>query len=48
VYQFIINSYRELTGMNNHKNINRLSIIDIEDIKFKNSERKLIEENVKK
>ena len=25
-YQYIINNYRELTGLNNHKNINRLSI----------------------
>ena len=26
VYSFIINNYRELTGLNNHKNINRLCI----------------------
>lgn len=32
LYKFIINNYRELTGLNNHKNINRLCICTEEDI----------------
>lgn len=35
LYQFIINSYRELTGLNNHKNINRLCLplnVEIENL----------------
>jgi hypothetical protein len=34
LYQFIINNYRELTGLNNHKNINNLSYpsIKVKDI----------------
>jgi hypothetical protein len=31
LYKFIINNYRELTGLNNHKNINRLCIYPIND-----------------
>jgi len=31
LYKFIINNYRELTGLNNHKNINRLCICPIND-----------------
>ena len=42
IYQLIINSYRELTGLNNHKNINRLSIVNIKDIIFTNKEEELI------
>ena len=53
-YKMIINTYREITGLNNHKNINRLSLIDItkdEDIydyfKLTRKEINLIEENTK-
>ena len=43
IYQLIINSYRELTGLNNHKNINRLSIIDdIHKINFTEQEVQII------
>jgi hypothetical protein len=43
IYQIIINNYRELTGLNNHKNINRLSIVDIKDIKFTDKEQNIID-----
>jgi len=42
IYQIIINSYRELTGLNNHKNINRLSIVNIKDIIFSDKEQNII------
>jgi hypothetical protein len=42
IYQLIINSYRELTGLNNHKNINRLSIVNIKDINFSDKEQDFI------
>ena len=42
IYQIIINSYRELTGLNNHKNINRLSIVNIKDINFSDKEQNII------
>jgi len=42
IYQIIINSYRELTGLNNHKNINRLSIVDINDLEVTNEENNII------
>jgi hypothetical protein len=42
IYQIIINSYRELTGLNNHKNINRLSIVNIKDIDFSVTEQNII------
>lgn len=42
IYQIIINSYRELTGLNNHKNINRLSIVNIKDIIFSTKEKNII------
>jgi len=32
LYKFIINNYRELTGLNNHKNINRLCICYADDL----------------
>ena len=45
VYQFIINNYRELTGLNNHKNINLLTILppykDINEY-FNFSEKEII------
>jgi len=41
IYQLIINNYRELTGLNNQNNINRLSISNLNDIKFTNNENKL-------
>jgi len=52
LYKFIINNYRELTGLNNHKNINRLSIIPLintniyDYFKLTDDEIKLIENNV--
>ena len=43
LYQLIINSYRELTGLNNHKNINRLSIIsNINEINFTEQDLQII------
>jgi len=47
VYKVILNSYRELTGFNNEKNINNLSIIyNINDIKLTSEEVKLIKDLV--
>ena len=51
LYLFIINNYRELTGLNNHKNINRLCILpentnDYEYFNLTEQEIKLIEDNV--
>jgi hypothetical protein len=51
-YKLIINVYREITGLNNHKNINKFPIIktnnDIYDyFKFTKSEKNLIENNTK-
>jgi hypothetical protein len=46
LYLFIINNYRELTGLNNHKNINRLCIVpkNIKEIfKYFNLTQKEIE-----
>jgi hypothetical protein len=52
LYKFIINNYRELTGLNNHKNINRLSYnINLKDneiykyFNLTNEEIKFIEKN---
>ena len=53
LYKFIINNYRELTGLNNHKNINNLSYPPrkVKDIygyyKITKEEQQLIEEVVK-
>jgi hypothetical protein len=43
LYQFIINSYREITGLNNFKNINRLSIIEnIDELSLSDKELELL------
>lgn len=52
LYKLIINVYREITGLNNHKNINKLPFIkNQEDIyhlfKLTKDEIKLIEDNTK-
>jgi hypothetical protein len=47
LYKLIINSYRELTGLNNHKNINRLTIIkNIEKLNLNNHEINFINNNL--
>lgn len=50
LYKFIINNYRELTGLNNHNNINRLSICYDKDVygyfQLTDDEIKLIEINI--
>jgi len=53
LYKLIINIYREITGLNNHKNINKFPFIkNQEDIyrlfKLTKDEIKLIEDNIKK
>jgi hypothetical protein len=52
LYKLIINIYREITGLNNHKNINKFPFIkNQEDIyclfKLTKDEIKLIEDNTK-
>ena len=50
LYKFIINNYRELTGLNNHKNINRLCICYADDLykifNLTKEEIRIVEESI--
>jgi hypothetical protein len=46
LYKLIINSYRELTGLNNHKHINRLSIVYNEELLLLNENEKRFLEGI--
>jgi hypothetical protein len=50
LYRFIINNYRELTGLNNHKNINRLCICYVDDLykifNLTKEEIRIVEESI--